>query len=68
MIEKQKFDLDIKKKGAGMKIMVVAEKDNEVFQQITDFNSGLTKNCFQNLLILLSFLGPEILWDMQDCD
>ncbi len=51
-----------------MKIMVVAEKENEVFQQITDFNSGLTKNCFQNLLILLSFLGPEILWDMQDCD
>jgi len=28
LIEKQKFDLDIKKKGAGMKIMVVPEKDN----------------------------------------
>ena len=51
-----------------MKIMVVAEKENEEFQPITDINNSLTKNCFQNLLILLSFLGPEILWDMQDCD
>ncbi len=48
--------------------MVVPEKEIEVFQKISDFNTGLTKNCFQNLLILLSFLGPEILWDMQECD
>jgi len=68
LIESQKYDLNIKKKGAGMKIMVVAEKENEEFQPITDINNSLTKNCFQNLLILLSFLGPEILWDMQDCD
>ncbi len=68
MIERQKFDIDIKKKGGGMKIMVEAEKENEVFQHITDINNVLKKNCFQNLLILLNFLGPEILWDMQDCD
>jgi len=68
LIERQKFDFNVKKKGTGLKIMVVTEKEIEVFQKISDINTGLTKNCFQNLLILLSFLGPEILWDMQECD